>query len=258
MRSVLLITTIFAVLTAPLAVWAAPDRVVMSQFAGFKNGMGSTMTFYVKGKNGWQDIPSPGVGETIEWNTDSMTECLRGYLSQSLFMQSQTMAINKFIQTGLITPEVGADLLKKSVELTDRPITFFNYLADSPPPDGLSGVATKDHQLMMGIDYQLPLVPGLLESPLPKKGYVHASLYLIAGQKVVPSPDSIYPISQPLELPWAKDEDFADYHFDRTKYPLVWEIGRGARTEPGEFPGPHVDGGTKYPSGDSTFWRSID
>ena len=220
---------------------AAPDRVVTVRFPGLGPQDEPSMTQYVKGPQGWQGLKFQAYGDEMYLSVraqDSLHECLAENLT-TFGQQAQLFAVNKFLGTGMFNLRDASRYLKGSTDFTDRPITYLFYASDRPPTEDLTASGAPEHRAMLGFTFEHPAQPGLLAQPLPASAYLRASLSVLAGNKVRVESGSVHGQVEPLELPWTQDPDFVEQareKFNRGLFPLVWELGRGARTEIGEFP----------------------
>lgn len=204
------------------------DKIAVTRFAGFPNGGGATMGMLIRENGAWKPSLVRALGDGAIGKLTDYTWCnelLEGNANH-LFLQEQLLAFNKYLQTGYITFSEAKYHLQHSINILDRPVTFYHVLTQEPPPDGLQALgAPQEMQFQMKMGG-----PGLAETG----GHVSASLYSVAGQMFELKPGADFPEVRHFELPWMKDPDFlpvVQKNFTREKYPLIWELGRAATTD---------------------------
>lgn len=223
-------------LTCSNHVFANPhESIVVTKFAGFKDGKGGVLAAYTKGAQGWTPSSFRAYADSDVFNQVSNVSgnCLNHTLD-SLFKQSQLFAMNKYLETGYLSKVEVEKYISNSVDFTDRPVTFFHYLSSEAPPKGLNAYAGEEASFRLGFLKD----KNTAKNAMPEDGYVRASLYTVAGQKMELAETAEVANMKFLELPWTKDPQFRKFsqNFKRENYPLVWEIGRAASTGNTEFP----------------------
>jgi hypothetical protein len=209
------------------------DQIAVTRFAGFKNGQGATIGILTRENGAWKPSRIRAVGDGAISNlraAPGVAQCLGGVLD-NLFAQEQLLAFNKYVETGYISLAEAKHHLQNSINILDRPVTFYHVLTPEPPPRGLQALGVPEEVTFK----MLTSGPGMKETG----GYVSASLYSVAGQSLELAPMADVPSVVYHELPWMKDPDFAPatkHLFSREKYPFIWELGRAATTDVHEFP----------------------
>jgi hypothetical protein len=140
-----------------------------------------------------------------------------------LFMAEQLKAFDRYLETGYLTRQEVAKYLQNSVQIQDRPISFFHSLTDDLSAGELKGVSP-NVTLLMGGD-------GI------RQRAVEASLYLVPGQ-VLEFTATNGVSAKAVPLPWTLDPEFkeiAQRKFTGNQYGLTWEIGRAAGSGSRDF-----------------------
>ncbi len=211
----------------------ADDAILLTKFAGFKDGKGGVMGVFKKGSDGWatSNFRAYADSEMFKSQSNISNSCIINSLD-SMFKQSQVFAVNKYLETGYVSKTEAQYDIAHSVDFTDRPISFFHYVSSEAPPGGVNEFANEEASFKFGFLKNSFIDPKIV----PKDGYVRASLYSIAAQKIELGETAEAANLKLLDLPWSTDPEFKNFKFDRQKYPLVWEIGRAASTNNYEFP----------------------
>lgn len=139
---------------------------------------------------------------------------------ESLLAGAQLFPLGVMLADAYISEAQRAELLRLGERLD--PAQF--HFADLIRVEEGANLEGRDFNLERG-DMPMSLIPLLHSHAVP---LTQATLWTVAGQ--TSSPQARVALHA---MPWQLDQEFANVALDRSRYPLVWEIGRAAQSQAG-------------------------
>jgi hypothetical protein len=235
----------------------ALDNIYVTKFAGFADGKDGVMSGFVRDHGFWRSTQAAVLLDSEKFKENPLAGNLFSCndAMDSYYEQAQLYALSKFLKSKYLTHDEVKEYLKNSLNFTNRPMSFYQYVTSEKPDP--SAKAFDGPRTVKNVVAHFEPLPGMkitvkgqeesydeyymklgATSPLyvndPEvltDGYVVASLYSVAGQRLEQQANDINPRLVMLDLPWTQDPEFkeaADYLFNRQNYPFVYEIGRAA------------------------------